>query len=222
MAVYFIIKKEIFDVTLPETQDITAPAPQRTYAVNLFTQTDERLASLSDFSHFLRSTSAFPAIHISIIKQLDFLRRHLLSQYHIVEKDVSSIDKNCAGELYKIFHDMFMAIADDDKHRNLRVRPFTPVEVVLQRMWDNLDPARKVILQFRDPARPSSLGKRSRDDANGNDVGPSPNAGEQEVSESERSSKRVRMEEHRDQASSPPQRRRPYLPRKAKTKAQQK
>ena len=135
IAVYFVLKHEAIQdtSTVPaESDDEWDSDIQLDYANTLFYGALERDSAVRGRGDFLGNM--LRVLHRTmqpIALRLEALRRELVQAYREAEKDVDTMDHNCASSLYPQFHTTFsdLAAAEDIQQlclRGLVYRPFVP------------------------------------------------------------------------------------------------
>lgn len=125
IAMYFLAKKEIVDPHL----DMIASEAQRDYASKLFRHHDQTARNDTFFlyTEFQQGMQTLPEHVSGIVHGLAFLRTELWGRYSAEEADPSMIDHTCANGLHERFHEMLENIANADENAARTVRPFTYV-----------------------------------------------------------------------------------------------
>ncbi|KAF7795938.1 hypothetical protein EIP86_007105 [Pleurotus ostreatoroseus] len=211
IAVYFIVKREVVDESDPETFGRVASIAQRNYAAQLFDAPTLRQVTFQDHCHFLQNTESLQPIIQPIAKRLNTLRCILISRYRATERDLENIGRDSAGEIHQEFYQMFQTIAEADYYKNLKVRPFTPLDAATNIQWRILDDSAQDHVQ---PQCPSSS-KRQLSELN-EDNSSSPQDPIYDLDAQRDVKRRRQVDEHPTHDLRP--RSRPYLPRRAKSR----
>lgn len=205
IAVYFIVKHEVFDPTDPETEGQFASATQWKYAADLFDTNSLKRITFEIPFHFLTHTSCLQPVILPIITRLENMRCSLIYRYHQAERNLDTIDRNTGGQLYQMFYSIFQGVAQAKRFKNVFIRPFTPYDVVRKAKWpkvDDVDPGEPI---------PKSSFKRARSQPDEDSEAPDQHPDNVELN---REAKRRRTTvPHKTHG----RRSRPYLPRQAKS-----
>ncbi|KAJ3558267.1 hypothetical protein NM688_g1024 [Phlebia brevispora] len=210
-VVYFILTKEIFIADDPDSRSsVIASDAQRCNAERLFYDFPSRRDTVRHLGDFARRVQDVSPGMSEIGKILENMRRQLVEVYRIVERNPRALNYDSIRILYEPFSQCFDIIAENKKIQAFKIREFTIIP----------DSADDLLESERSEATSSTSsctsGKRSRSDFERHSA--SPSLSEKDEAQSGRKSKKIKTQ-HPEEPGQPNGRRRPYLPRRAKTQA---